>query len=81
MEYEGASIARQVAGAVNCNTIHENGNGAELKICQFIGPGALRVTTPKGSYDFAPGSGVDASLVIRDDVPSCVLHINPALFQ
>jgi hypothetical protein len=39
------------------------------------------VTTPKGTYDFAPGSGVDASLVMRDGAPSCVLHVNPALFQ
>ena len=81
MVYQEVMIAREVGGGANCNTIQENGNGAELKICQFIGPGALRVTTAKGTYDFAPRRGENASIVVRDDTPTCLLHINQALFN
>lgn len=80
MVYQEVTIARQVGGGANCNTIRENGNGEELKICQFIVPGALRVTTAKGTYHFAPRPGENASIVVRADEPTCVLHINQALF-
>jgi hypothetical protein len=75
------AIARQVGGAAACNRIKEPGTGAALKICQFFAPGRLKVTTAKGTYSFEPGAGRDASLVVRDDVPACVLHVNPALLQ
>lgn len=81
MDLEQVSILREVGGAVQCNTIKENGTGPELAICQFITPGALRVTTPKGVYRFTPPHGVDSSIILKDEVPSCVQHINPALFN
>lgn len=77
---EDAAIVREVQGAVACNTIKENGDGATLGICQYIAPGAMKITTPKGTYSFAPPRGVDASLIVRDGVPSCVEHANPDLF-
>jgi hypothetical protein len=79
--FEEVAIAREVGGAATCNTIRENGNGEALTICQFIAPGALRVTTAKGTFDFAPPHGIDASVVVRGGVPACVLHVNPALFK
>jgi hypothetical protein len=81
MDLEEVHIAREVGGAVACNTIKENGVGPELAICQFITPGALRVATPKGVYRFTPPHGVDSSIILREQVPSCVQHINPALFN
>ncbi|HTI67572.1 MAG TPA: hypothetical protein VL460_08535 [Caulobacteraceae bacterium] len=81
MAFDEVAIAREVGGTAACNTIKENGNGATLTICQFFAPGAIKVTTKKGTYSFAPERGVDASLVVRDDVPSCVLHVNPALLS
>ncbi|OYX31160.1 MAG: hypothetical protein B7Y99_10625 [Caulobacterales bacterium 32-69-10] len=77
---EDAAILREVHGAVACNTVKENGDGDTLGICQYITPGAMKVTTAKGTYSFQPPRGVDASLIVRDGVPSCVQHVNPALF-
>lgn len=75
-----AAIQREVGGAVACNTVKENGDGDTLQICQFITPGVLKVTTKSGTQTYAPARGVDASIIIRGDTPSCVQHINPALF-
>ncbi len=73
------TIQREVGGGVACNTIQENGDET-LQICQFITPGTLRVTTKSGTRTYAPARSVDASIILRKDTPSCVLHINPALF-
>lgn len=74
---EDVSIVREVGGAAACNVVKSDGQ--TLKICQFFTPGALKVTTKKGTTAFTPAHGVDASIVVRDDVASCVLHVNPAL--
>ena len=79
IEVDDVVIAREVGGAAACTTVKENGDGQTLKICQFFTPGTLKVTTKKGTAVFAPAHGVDASIVVRDDVASCVLHVNPAL--
>ena len=81
MAFDEVAIAREVSGVAACNTIKENGDGAPLTICQFFTPGAMKVTTTKGTNSFAPARGVDASIVVRDAVPSCVLHVNPALLR
>ena len=79
IEVDDVAIVREVGGAAACNSIKENGDGQTLKICQFFTPGTLKVTTKKATTVFAPAHGVDASIVVRDDVASCVLHVNPAL--
>ena len=47
-----------------------------IPVCQFSGPSLLTVTTAKGTFYFAPGTGKPATVMTRDGVPSCVLASN-----
>jgi hypothetical protein len=76
--YEGVTFSRQVGGQVSCNTLQQD--GAAVPACMFIGPGALRVATPAGVFDYAPGAGVSATVFVRDGQPECVTAINQNMF-
>ena len=58
-------------GHADCNVVADGGGFAP--VCQFSGPALLVVTTPKGAFYFAPGTGRAATVVTRDGTPSCVL--------
>jgi len=58
-------------GHADCNVVAAGGGFAP--VCQFSGPALLVVTTEKGAFYFAPGTGRAATVVTRDGVPSCVL--------
>lgn len=61
-------------GHADCNVVAAGGAGnAFVPVCQFSGPALLVVTTQKGAFYFAPGTGRAATVVTRDGVPSCVL--------
>ena len=58
-------------GHADCNVVADGDGFAP--VCQFSGPAMLVVTTPKGAFYFAPGTGRAATVVTRDGTPSCVL--------
>lgn len=61
-------------GHADCNVVAAGGDEtAFVPVCQFSGPALLVVTTDKGAFYFAPGTGRAATVVTRDGVPSCVL--------
>jgi hypothetical protein len=78
LAHEGATFLRQRASAVNCDVIQEN--GAQVPVCMFIGPGALRVTTESGTTDYAPPAGQNVTVYVRGGQPTCVMNYNQAVF-
>lgn len=76
--YEGVTFQRQVGGQVNCNILQQD--GAAVPACMFVGPGALRVTTTAGIFDFAPGAGAPVTIFVRNGQPECLLAINQGMF-
>ena len=64
-------------GHADCSVIAAEKGGTEfIPVCQFSGPSLLTVTTAKGTFYFAPGTGKPATVMTRDGVPSCVLASN-----
>lgn len=78
VEREGVTIRREM-GPVSCNTIKEGGTGAPVEVCMLLGPKTTRVTTSKGTFDYAPPAGENVSIYVRDGEPSCVMAINRAV--
>lgn len=58
-------------GHADCNVVAAGGGFAP--VCQFSGPSLLVVTTQKGAFYFAPGTGRAVTVITRDGVPSCIL--------
>jgi hypothetical protein len=73
-EYDGLVIGRQF-GHVSCGALaYDNGRSlSTYPVCQFTGPGVLRVQTRKGEFFFEPGLGKPATISIPHGVPACVL--------
>lgn len=72
--YDDLVIGRAF-GHVSCGAAG-NDHGRSVfthPVCQFTGPGALRVQTPKGEFFFAPGPGRPATLSVEHGTPACVL--------
>ena len=64
-------------GHADCSVIAAEKGGTEfIPVCQVSGPSLLTVTTAKGTFYFAPGTGKPATVMTRDGVPSCVLASN-----
>ncbi len=64
-------------GHAECSVIAAEKGGTDfIPVCQFSGPALLKVTTAKGPFYFAPGTGKPATVMTRDGVPSCVLASN-----
>lgn len=64
-------------GHVECSVIAaEKGSTEFIPVCQFSGPALLKVTTAKGAFYFAPGTGKPATVITHDGVPSCALVSN-----
>jgi hypothetical protein len=64
-------------GHVECSVIAARKGATDfIPVCQFSGPSLLTVTTAKGTFYFAPGTGKPATVMTRDGVPSCVLASN-----
>ena len=47
-----------------------------VPVCQFTAPGEMRVVTPRGIFNFAPGVGKKATVAVRSGVAQCVLSGN-----
>jgi hypothetical protein len=42
-------------------------------VCQFSGPNVVRVETPKGVFNYAPGVGRPIAIEVRQGEPRCVM--------
>jgi hypothetical protein len=73
-EYDDVVIGRQF-GHVSCGALAYDGGRSlsSYPVCQFTGPGVLRVRTRKGEFFFEPGPGKPATISIPHGVPACVL--------
>lgn len=62
-------------GHVECGVagMHGADKLGERDVCQFTGPAVLEIKTGKGSFYFAPGVGVPATVSVQHGVPSCVM--------
>ncbi|MBA4012952.1 MAG: hypothetical protein C0481_13875 [Phenylobacterium sp.] len=61
-------------GHADCSIVKGGGGGNDfVPVCQFSGPAQLVVTTGKGAYYFAPGTGRPATVATHDGVPTCVI--------
>lgn len=64
-------------GHVECSVIAAKKGATDfVPVCQFTGPSLLTVTTGKGTFYFAPGTGKPATVMTQDGVPTCVLASN-----
>ncbi len=71
-QYDDVTFTRGY-GHVYCDEIHDDGGHGlgSHPVCQFTGPAVLKVTTPKGSFFFAPSAG-PATVAVAGDIPTCV---------
>ncbi|HEY5411197.1 MAG TPA: hypothetical protein VIJ94_10775 [Caulobacteraceae bacterium] len=71
-QYDDVTFSRAY-GHVYCDEIHDDGGRGlgSHPVCQFTGPAVLKVTTPKGSFYFAPSTG-PATVAVAGDIPTCV---------
>jgi hypothetical protein len=72
--YGGVRFVR-AHGAIRCTEIGYDGGRSddEFPVCQFDHPGGLAVTTPRGTYLFAPAPLRAATVQVRHDIPECVV--------
>lgn len=72
--YDDLVIGRAV-GHVSCGAAGDDHGRARSThpVCEFTGPAALRVKTPKGEFFFAPGVGRPATVSVEHGVSRCVL--------
>ncbi len=72
--FGGVSFAR-AHGALRCDEIgYDQGRSDDtLPVCQFDHPGALAVTTSRGTWAFRLAPLQPATVQVRRDVPQCVL--------
>ena len=70
------------SGAAMCDTlISDGGKGfTRVPVCQFSFPAALKITTPKGEYFFAPVTG-RATVQVPDGTPQCVMAANGVFYE
>ncbi|WP_374470038.1 hypothetical protein [Phenylobacterium sp.] len=73
-EFEGVVIARR-HGHVSCQMVADNAGRSFSShvVCQFTGPGVLRVTAPGGERRFEAGPGQPATVSTEGGAPRCVL--------
>ena len=74
-DYDGTTLGR-VAGDASCSDVKADGGTSVLvtdKVCQFTSPAALTVTSPAGTFYYAPGAGQPATIHIHKDRPACVM--------
>ncbi|WP_304170024.1 hypothetical protein [Phenylobacterium aquaticum] len=62
-------------GHVECGVagMHGADKIGERDVCQFTGPAVLEIKSGKGTFYFAPGVGVPATVSVQHGVPSCVM--------
>lgn len=74
----GAAVFHRRFGHAQCTELRRGGGWSTTTdpACQFTSPGALRVTTAKGDWYFAPGPGRPATIYTPDGVARCVLASN-----
>jgi hypothetical protein len=63
-------------GHVDCNSVSTGQGLGYVPVCQFSGPSLLVVTTPKGSFYFAPGAGKPTTVITEDGTPRCIVDGN-----
>lgn len=75
--YEGVTFARQF-GHMECRALRYGGGwGAKVyPVCQFTSPKALRITTARGEWYFAPGPGQPATVGAPNGQARCVMASN-----
>lgn len=74
MAYEFGDVSfTRAYGHVSCQEItNDGGRGfGTFPECQFTSPGLLQVTTKRGDFYFIVETG-PATVMVKDDVPSCV---------
>ena len=73
-DYNKASFTRH-HGHVSCAAFREEGlfNTRFYSVCQFSGPGAVKVDVAGRSTTFQPGPGRRATVTIRDGQATCVV--------
>ncbi len=72
--FGGVRFAR-THGALRCDEIGDDQGRSDdtLPVCQFDHPGALAVTTRRGTWAFHLAPLQPATVQVRHDVPQCVL--------
>lgn len=70
IEFGGNTLVRRF-GYVTCSYVDAIRH--PMAVCQFSAPGALRVVTTKGTFNFAPGIGQRATITVRGGIPQCVV--------
>lgn len=75
--YENVIFARQF-GHMECRSLRYGGGwGTEVyPVCQFTSPKALKITTDKGEWYFAPGPGQPATVGVPHGEARCVMASN-----
>ena len=64
-------------GRVDCIEIPAGHMGFDsYSVCQFTGPGEVKVSTPHGDFYFAPTFGFPATLSTKGERPTCVQASN-----
>lgn len=79
---DGASFSFE-HGDIACATLHAEGGRSSrtFPVCQFVSPGRVRVSTPKGAYTFDPGPGRPATVHLSEGRPRCVAVAATDLFR
>lgn len=72
--YNKTSFTRHL-GDVSCSAFREDGfmNPQVYSVCQFSGPGAVKVETPAQTITFQPGPGRRTTVTVHDGRASCVI--------
>jgi hypothetical protein len=75
--YEGVTFTRQF-GHMDCSALRYGGgwSSATYPVCQFTGPGLMKIATPKGDWYFAPPPGQPATVAAPKGQARCVLDSN-----
>jgi hypothetical protein len=75
--YEGVVFSRQF-GHMDCSALRYGGGWGTrtYPVCQFTGPNALHIRTPKGEWYFETGMGQPATVAAPDGQARCVLASN-----
>jgi hypothetical protein len=75
--YEGVTFARQF-GHMECRSLRYGAGWgtAVYPVCQFTSPKALKITTDRGEWYFAPGPGQPATVGTPKGQAQCVLASN-----
>jgi hypothetical protein len=70
--YGDAKFARQF-GHSECTTVQTHGGYGAHPRCELTSPTVLKVTTSRGEYFYAPGTGMPVTVEVENGQPRCVL--------